>query len=233
MPRPASRSIPRRAAPPQPLHEEVAAYLRKAIVSGAVRPGQKLSEKEICDRLRVSRTPVREAFRRLHTEGFIISRPRRGAMVTRLSARDLREIYPILASLEALTARLATPHLSPADFARLRRWNRAMATLADRADEAGFMRANAEFHRLFSRRCRNARLQALVHQLRGQTYRLRLFAVSVPGRMHEAVKEHEEIIASLEGGEGPAAERAVRLHIEKAMGLLLRQWQLTEALLAG
>ncbi len=82
-------------------------------------------------------------------------------------------------------------------------------------------------------RCRNARLQALVRQLRDQTYRLRLFAVSVPGRMHEAVKEHDEIVAALEGGEGPAAERAVRLHIEKAMGLLIRQWQLHEHLLAG
>ena len=95
------------------------------------------------------------------------------------------------------------------------------------------MRGNAEFHEVFYRRCRNDRLHAMVRQLRDQTYRLRLFAVSVPGRMHEAVKEHDEIIAALGGGEGPAAERAVRLHIEKAMGLLIRQWQLHETLLAG
>ncbi len=232
MPRPLSRSVRRRDAA-HPLHEEVAAYLRKAIASGALRPGQKLSEKDISARLRVSRTPVREAFRRLHTEGFITSRPRRGATVTRLSARDLREIYPILASLEALVTRTAMAHLAPADFGRLRSLNRSMAAMADRGDEAGFMRANADFHALFYRRCRNTRLQALVRQLRDQTYRLRLFAVSVPGRMHEAVKEHDEIVAALEPGEGPAAERAVRLHIEKSMGLLIRQWQLTETLLAG
>lgn len=226
------RSAYRRDAA-NPLREEVAAYLRKAIASGALRPGQRLSEKEISARLRVSRTPVREAFQRLHTEGFITSQPRRGVTVTRLSARDLREIYPILATLEALVTRLATPHLAAADFDRLRRLNRAMEAMADRGDEAGFMRANADFHALFYRRCRNARLQALIWQLRDQTYRLRLFAVSVPGRMHEAVKEHDEIIAALGGGEGPAAERAVRLHIEKAMGLLIRQWQLHETLLAG
>ncbi len=232
MAKPANRAVQRRDAG-HPLHEEVAAYLRKAIASGALRPGQKLSETDISARLRVSRTPVREAFRRLHTEGFITSRPRRGATVTRLSARDLRDIYPILASLEALVTRLAMAHLSPADFERLRRLNRAMATEADRGDEAGFMRANADFHTLFYRRCRNARLQAMVHQMRDQTYRLRLFAVSVPGRMAEAVKEHDEIIAALEAGEGAAAERAVRLHIEQSMGLLIRQWQLTETLLAG
>jgi DNA-binding GntR family transcriptional regulator len=230
--KPASRSTHRRNGG-QPLHEDVAAYLRRAIASGALRPGQRLSEKEISARLRVSRTPVREAFQRLHTEGFITARPRRGAIVTRLSARDLREIYPILASLEALVTRLAMAHLSPADFDRLRRLNRSMAAMADRGDEAGFMRANGEFHALFYRRCRNARLQAMVHHLRHQTYRLRLFAVSVPGRMLEAVKEHDEIIAALQAGEGAAAERAVRLHIEKSMGLLIRQWQLTETLLAG
>lgn len=232
MAKPATRSSHRRDAA-HPLREEVAAYLRKAIASGALRPGQKLSEKDVCARLRVSRTPVREAFQRLHTEGFITSRPRRGVTITRLSDRDLREIYPILATLEALVTRLAMPHLTAADFARLRRLNREMPALADRGDEAGFMRANAEFHGLFCRRCRNARLQAMVHQLRDQTYWLRLFAVSVPGRMHEAVKEHDEIIAALQSGEGPAAERAVRLHIEKAMGLLIRQWQLHEHLLAG
>jgi DNA-binding GntR family transcriptional regulator len=226
------RAAQRRGAA-HPLHEEVAAYLRRAIASGGLRPGQKLSEKEVSARLRVSRTPVREAFRRLHTEGFITSRPRRGATVTRLSARDLREIYPILATLEALATRLAMAHLAAGDFARLRRLNRAMADHADGGDEAAFMRANAEFHALFYRRCGNVRLQALVRQLRDQTYRLRLFAVSVPGRMHEAVKEHDEIVAALQSGEGLAAERAVRLHIEKAMGLLIRQWQLHEHLLAG
>ena len=232
MPNPPSRLVPCRDAG-HPLREEVAAYLRKAIASGALRPGQKLSEKEISARLRVSRTPVREAFQRLHTEGFITSRPRRGAIVTRLSTRDLREIYPILASLEAVATRLAMARLSPEDFRRLGRLNRAMAAAAERGDEAGFMRPNADFHALFYRRCRNARLQAMVHQLRDQTYRLRLFAVSVPGRMFEAVKEHDEIIAALQAGEGAAAERAVRLHIEKSMGLLIRQWQLTETLLAG
>jgi DNA-binding GntR family transcriptional regulator len=83
------------------------------------------------------------------------------------------------------------------------------------------------------RHCRNARLEAMVRQLRDQTYRLRLHAVAVPGRMHEAVKEHDEIIAALRAGEAAAAERAVRHHIEKAMGLLVRQLQLSEALLAG
>ncbi len=232
MPKPATRSLPRRDAA-QPLHEEVAAYLRRAIGSGALRPGQRLSEKDISARLRVSRTPVREAFQRLHTEGFITARPRRGAIVTRLSDRDLREIYPILASLEALATRLAMGRLSPADFDRLRRLNGAMGSLADRRDETGFMRANGDFHALFYRRCGNARLQTLIHQLRDQTYRIRLFAISVPGRMAEGVKEHDEILAALEAGEGALAEQAVRLHIEKSMGLLLRQWQLTETLLAG
>ncbi len=229
---PADRPISRRNAG-HPLREEVEAYLRKAIAAGALRPGQKLSEKAICLRLRVSRTPVREAFQRLHTEGFITSLPRRGATVARLSARDLREIYPILASLEALVTRLALPHLRAADFARLRRMNGGLAALADRGDEAGFVRANHEFHAFFYRRCRNERLRAMVQQLRVQTYRLRLFAVAVPGRMHEAVKEHDEIVAALQAGDSAAAERAVRLHIEKAMGLLVRQWQLTETLLVG
>jgi DNA-binding GntR family transcriptional regulator len=230
--KPSSRSIHRRGAA-HPLREEVEAYLRKAIASGAIRPGQKLSEKEISLRLGVSRTPVREAFQRLHTEGFITSLPRRGAAVARLSARDLREIFPILASLEALVTRLASPHLRAGDFTRLRRANGGMAMHADRGDEAGFMRANHELHAFFYRRCRNERLQAMVSQLRVQTYRMRLFAVSVPGRMHEAVKEHEEILTALQAGDDNGAERAVRLHIEKSMGLLIRQWQLTETLLAG
>ena len=232
MPKPASRSADRRDAA-HPLHEDVAAYLRKAIASGALRPGQKLSEKDVSVRLRVSRTPVREAFQRLTTEGFLTILPHRGATVTRLSSRDLREIYPILATLEALVTRLAMARLRAVDFARLRRLNATMASLAERGEEAGFMRANADFHGLFYRRCRNERLQTLVRQMRDQTYRLRLFAVSVPGRMLEAVKEHDEIIGALGGGDGASAERAVRLHIENSMGLLVRQWQLTETLLVG
>lgn len=91
----------------RPLHEELADQLRRLIIEGDLRPGEKISEKLLCDQFAVSRTPLREALKILMTEGLVLLTPNRGASVTELTIDDLEELFPIIGALEALSGELA------------------------------------------------------------------------------------------------------------------------------
>ena len=104
----------------QALHEAVAARLRDMIVEGALEPGARLNERELCERLGISRTPLREAYRVLATEGLISLLPNRGAQVVLMSPLDVRDTFDVMGALEGLSGELACRHVTDADIAALR-----------------------------------------------------------------------------------------------------------------
>jgi DNA-binding GntR family transcriptional regulator len=199
----------------KPLRIEVYEFLRQSITRGALKPGQKLNEIDLGAHLGISRTPIREALMRLEQEGLVHLDPGRGAVVAEISKVDLGEIYPIVATLEGLAARLATPRLGPADIDGLEQLHRAMKQAARRGDAAEYMSVNARFHQVYLDRCGNQRLSTLLQSYKDQIYRFRIFSLNIPDRMHASVAEHASIIEAFDSRDAELAGRRVQEHVEQ------------------
>lgn len=129
----------------QTLREKILETIRDAILKGSLKPGERVSEPELADRFGISRTPIREAFRQLESEGYLVVIPRKGAVVASLSARDIEEFYAIKIILEGFAARMAADKLTVKDLERLEAINERLAQIAKDGDVKTFFRVHNEF----------------------------------------------------------------------------------------
>jgi len=196
------------------LREKILENIRDAIISGALKAGSRVSEPELAERYGISRTPIREAFRQLESEGYLTVIPRRGAVVSEFSEKDVEEFYAIKSILEGYAARRACDKLSPRDLDRLQSINNRLAELAQHDDIKTFFRVHNDFHDLFIKAADNEKLRDLITSLVTRFQRLRLMSLSLPGRMTISVQEHEKIIEAFRSRDGDAAETLVRKNAE-------------------
>lgn len=194
----------------QTLREKILETIREAILKGSLKPGEKVAEPELAERFGISRTPIREAFRQLESEGYLTVIPRKGAVVTSLSERDVEEFYAIKSILEGYAARMAAEHLGEKDIERLEAINQRLQQLADDGDVKTFFKVHNEFHEVFIKACGNDKLQELISQLVMKFNRLRLASLALPGRMQISVEEHKKIIQSFKDQDGEKADHLVR-----------------------
>lgn len=193
----------------QTLREKILETIRESILKGSLKPGEKVAEPELAERFGISRTPIREAFRQLESEGYLTVIPRRGAVVTELSERDVAEFYAIKSILEGYAARLAAKKLDPKDIEKLEQINLRLEQLAAEGDVKNFYRVHNEFHDLFIRASGNEKLAELINQVGMKFNRLRMASLSLPGRMEISVAEHKKIIDAFNGQDGEAADNLV------------------------
>jgi DNA-binding GntR family transcriptional regulator len=193
----------------QTLREKILETIREAILRGALKPGEKVAEPELAERFGISRTPIREAFRQLESEGYLTVIPRKGAVVTALSERDVEEFYAIKSILEGYAARMAAVNLSSKDIDRLEAINHRLEQLARDGDVKTFFRVHNEFHELFIRAAGNEKLLELIGQLLMKFNRLRMASLSLPGRMEISVKEHKKILEAFKSNDGEKANQLV------------------------
>ncbi|MCS6892152.1 MAG: GntR family transcriptional regulator [Rhodovarius sp.] len=205
---PAARA-PRGALRP-PLREVVREQLERDILSGLLRPGERLVEEELGRRYGVSRSPIREAIRTLASEGLIEVSARRGAVVAGLSPQEAREYVEVRALLEGYNARLAARYRRPEVLAR------AAAILAEAAAGRGDLaELNARFHDTLAEAGGNATLRAMMESLRKRSARV-FPPPADPAAERATWEEHRGILeAILAGDEALAAERA-EAHVRKA-----------------
>ncbi|NHF73874.1 GntR family transcriptional regulator [Paracoccus xiamenensis] len=189
------------------------------IRSGKLPPGSRLRETEIAERLDVSRTPVREAIRRLEAEGLVDHLPRSGAVVRTLDYPELMELYEMRTVLEGTAARLAARAASPVELEELVAINDEMraATLPEAA-----IQLNRQFHRLLLDAARNRFLLRAVATVENTLLILGTSSMAMPDRAREAVDEHREVLEALQSRDGAAAEAAMRRHMERAQFARLR-----------
>jgi len=194
---------------------EVAAdILREMILSAELRGGEPLRQDLLAKRLGISRTPLREALNRLATEGLVRMDPHRGAVVSRPSADELREIYEVRLVLETEAARRAAKRCTPEDLADLRAILEAQKASED---PAFFARSNAEFHDRLSAIAAQRTLAELVTGLRNRSeVYIRLLA-GMPSSLDRARGEHEAIVEALESGNERAVLRAVTDHLRSTV----------------
>lgn len=194
----------------QTLREKILETIREAILRGNLKPGEKVAEPELAERFGISRTPIREAFRQLESEGYLTVIPRKGAVVTALSERDVEEFYSIKSILEGYAARMAAEKLAEKDLERLEGINDRLHHLAEEGDIKTFFRVHNEFHELFIRAAGNDKLYELIGQLVLKFNRLRMASLSLPGRMEISVQEHKKILEAFRSHDGERADNLVR-----------------------
>ena len=194
------------------LREQIATSLRESIIRRELPPGQKLTEPELAAKLGISRTPIREAFRQLESEGFLAVIPRRGAVVSTITAKQVEDFYEIKSLLEGFAARVVAEKISDSDVERLKRVNSQLAGLAERGQLEAFFAKNNDFHNYFIKLCGNEKLleirDGMVQRFKG----FRMATLSLPGRLMESVNQHKSIIRAFEKKDGRLAEAVVVEH---------------------
>ncbi|WP_051647439.1 GntR family transcriptional regulator [Paracidovorax oryzae] len=208
---PPALAIVRSQAPS--LHEEVAERLREQIFAGALPPGSLLDEVALCERLAISRTPLREALKVLVAEGLLRHEPRRGCFVAEVTERDLDEIFPVIALLEGRAAHEATLRAGMADLAALEVLHERLQEHAAAGRIAEYYAANHAIHEAFIVLADNRWLAQVIGDLRKILRLARLQQLHAPGRLQQSLAEHLAVFAALRRGDAEAAEQAMRNHL--------------------
>lgn len=206
----------------QPLRETVCEALRSAIRTGVLEPGERLMEVQLAEELGISRTPVREAIRKLEQEGYVIMMPRRGTYVSSVSVSDIKEIFEIRTALESLTTSLAAMRIEPDELENLRALLTEIEGHIERRDIDKIVETDIKFHGLLYQVSRNERLVTIISNLKEQLARFRTLSMSYPGRLHATLAEHRAMVEAIAAGDVEAARDAAERHMEQAEATLLK-----------
>ena len=198
----------------------VAEELRALILSGSLKPGERLVEERLTERFGISRPPLREALRMLEQEGLIERRPRRGTIVTALDADDVREIYTLRWALERLAIELVLPVEDPSLLEPLRAAVADMKSAAAAGDREALLEANMAFHLALCSLPGHRRLlrayESLIQQLRLCMAMNLRFREQLYGDPEDSVRRHQRLLDLIEAGDVPAVHREIETHGDRA-----------------
>lgn len=200
----------------------VADRLRQLIVNGTLRPGTWLNERDLCDLLKVSRTPLREAYRILASDGLLSIQPKRGAMVIELSREDIENTFDVLSVLEGLAVRQAAQRATDAELAHIGQLHRRMLQGYEARDIATYFEASMGTHIAISRAAHNPALVASYDRLNLQVQALRYKSNLDPDEWAAGVADHEAIVQALLVRDGERAEQLMREHLYSKKAYNLR-----------
>ena len=209
-----------------PLRDVVFNTLRKAILTGKLKPGERLMEVHLANQLGVSRTPIREAIRKLELEGFVIMIPRRGAEVARITEKSLKDVLEVRRALDALSVELACDRITEEDIERLLKACQDFELAARGNDAAVIAKADVDLHDIIVEATGNQRLQQLVNNLSEQMYRYRFVYIKEESQHDMLVAEHKEIYESIASRDKERAARAARIHIDNQEKSIINQIRL-------
>jgi DNA-binding GntR family transcriptional regulator len=209
------------------LHEQVAARLRTMLVEGRVPPGGKLNERELCELLRVSRTPLREAIKLLAAEGLVDLLPNRGAVAVKLGETDILHAFEMLANLEGMSGELAAERITDAELAELRALHYEMLACYSRGDLSGYYRLNALIHTAINNAAKNPLLAKTYREINARVQSLRFRTNQDGAKWQRAVHEHEMMLDAL------VARDAARLKALLVEHLLRKRDTVLELMRAG
>jgi DNA-binding GntR family transcriptional regulator len=202
--------------------EQAYEAIRKDILSGTIKPGERLREEDLVKRVGVSRTPVREALRRLVADGYTVVEANRGATVASYSKRDVDEIYGLRALLEGHAARRAATRITPEQLEQMEFLNRQLDALTAQTDmdethkQLRRIELNQAFHQVVLDACDNRRLADLVRQLAQVALSAKTFAHYEPKDLVRSSDHHEELIRALRSGHPDWSEATMRSHVHNA-----------------
>ena len=197
-----------------PLREVVFTTLRKEILRGDLKPGERLMEIQLANRLGVSRTPVREAIRKLELEGLVLMIPRRGAEVAKITEKDLRDVLEVRRDLEKLAATLACQRITDEQIEHLRKVANYGTAFLNKYDLMGMARADEEFHDVIYNATNNQKLIKILNNLSEQVYRYRVEYLKQKNTPPQIVREHKELLSAIEARNEALASELAAIHID-------------------
>lgn len=197
-----------------PLRDVVFNTLRQAILRGELKPGERLMEIQLANKLGVSRTPIREAIRKLELEGLVLMIPRRGAEVAEITEKSLRDVLEVRRALEELAVQLACLRMTPEGLEQLKQAAAEFERVLGDKDITVVAEADVAFHDVIYLATDNERLISLLNNFREQMYRYRVEYLKKKEFHKKLLKEHQEIIRAIEHGECDRATEVMSQHIE-------------------
>lgn len=196
-----------------PLRDVVFNTLRQAIIKGELEPGERLMEIQLAERLGVSRTPIREAIRKLELEGLVVMIPRKGAEVAEITEKDLKDVLEVRCALEGLAVELACKYITEDGLNDLRKNLDEFKEAIKGDDVTHLAEKDVAFHDIIFASTKNERLIQLLNNLREQMYRYRVEYLKDPETHEQLVREHEEIIKNLAERKCEEAKGHITTHI--------------------
>ena len=198
-----------------PLRDVVYQTLRNAILKGELKPGERLMEMKLANKMGVSRTPIREAIRMLENEGLAVTIPRRGALVAKMTLKDMDDAYEIRRALEELCFKYIMKRpLSMDDIASLRYAEKVFEEAVNEGDMDMVEQKDSEFHMVIYEIAGNTRLVSIMSTMQEQLSRYRWAYIQNQTRLQQLIIEHREILDALEKGNYEEALKATMNHLD-------------------
>lgn len=214
------------AIPRPVLHHEVGQRLRQLIVEGDIAPGAKLNERELCERLKISRTPLREAIKTLAAEGLVALLPNRGAVAAQLSAAEVAQTFEVIAGLEGQSGELAAQRIDAAEVAEIRALNFEMRAAHARRDLPTYYRINAQIHNLINAAARNPVLTQTYLTVNARLQVLRFRSNFDAAKWQRAVDEHDRMVEALAARDAAGMRDLLVRHLERKRDTVLELMRL-------
>ena len=209
-----------------PLRDVVFKTLRQAILTGDLKPGERLMEIHLANKLGVSRTPIREAIRKLELEGLVIMVPRRGAQVAQITEKSMSDVLEVRRALDELAVELACLRITDEEKEHLKEACLHFEKVVVTNDVREIAKADVAFHDIIFSSTGNARLTQMVNNLAEQMYRYRYEYIKDEKQHDMLVLEHRKIYESIVANDTDSAKEAIRIHIENQEKAILRQIRL-------
>mgnify|MGYP000954294396 CR=1 FL=1 len=198
----------------KPLREVIFNTLRDAIIVGELKPGERLMEVQLAEKMGVSRTPVREAIRKLELEGLVNMVPRKGAHVADLSVKDIMDVLEVRASLDGLATFLAAQRITEDELKELKRVQEQFTNYVGKDNLQGSIKKDVEFHDIIYRSSRNEKLIQIANNLREQVQRFRVIYLKDYSSTKELIKEHADIYEAILARDPETAQKVAQRHIK-------------------
>jgi DNA-binding GntR family transcriptional regulator len=214
---------------PTALHGQVTQRLRQLLVEGRIAPGAKLNERELCEQMKVSRTPLCEAIKTLAAEGLVELLPNRGAIAVQLGEADILNTFEVMAGLEGMSGELAAQRITPEELTEIEAMHYEMKAAYTRRDLSAYYRLNAAIHRAFNAAARNPVLTATYNQVNARLQALRFRSNQDGEKWARAMQEHDRMIEALQKRDGAALRAELVAHLGHKRDVVIEQLRALQA----
>jgi len=205
------------------LRDEIYISLKKSIIQGDLKRGQRVFIDQIAREIDVSRTPVREAILKLEQEGLMKSMPKGGFIVNRFSEKDIKEIFGIRAVLEGYAGWLAVANMNPRHISSLEKIILQSESCLGRGNMDALSKINDKFHDKINKWSGSDRLYRMIQELRDYIMIYRIAILKTEGKAEISIADHKMILAAIKAGESEKTRELIQAHISKGLGIILKE----------
>ena len=207
----------------KPLRQVVYDSLKKSILHGKLKAGQRLIEEQLAYQIGISRTPVREAFHKLERDDLVSRLPKGGFAVREFTKEDVREIFGIRIALESYAASLATLHITPDKISALEKKMDDTENALKKGEDEKVIQLYTEFHDLLYKSCRSKKLIEMINNFRDYFFRYRSALLHTPEGFKISITDHRQMLEAMKKRNPRVVERFVRSHLERGMEIVFKE----------